>query len=80
MVRDYQVPEQKKYLKSVYSSREISYINKMSLFSNALNACINEIDKAQEKNEKRRRSMEKDVLTKTRQDLERPETTLLETT
>ena len=80
MVRDYQVPEQKKYLKSVYSSREISYINKMSLFSNALNACINEIDKAQEKNEKRRRSMEKDVLTKTQQDLERPETTLLETT
>ena len=38
----------------------------MSLFSNALNACIIEIDKAQEKNEKRRRSMEKDVLTKTR--------------
>ena len=38
----------------------------MSLFSNALKACVNEIDKTQEKNEKRRRSMEKDVLTKTR--------------
>ena len=66
MVRDYQVPEQKKSLKSVYSSKKISYINKMSLFSNALKACVNEIDKTQEKNEKRRRSMEKDVLTKTR--------------
>ena len=56
-VRDYQVPEQKKFSLAVYCSRKMSTSVETSLFSNDLKTCVNEIDNSQEKDEKSLKSI-----------------------
>ena len=45
LVRDYQVPEQKKFSIAVYRLKKMSYINRNESVFKVLKACVNEIEK-----------------------------------